>query len=99
VSVGYRSYGRFKYFDAALIPHRDVVPWLREIRTLRANPMSDELGMILCLLPGPAVMSQDVVSAKRPSQIKEKPLHGPHNATAHPTFLMFQAISMGGLEK
>jgi hypothetical protein len=79
--------GRLVDFRAVLVPDQDIIAALSESRLLGANPVGDELGVILCFLPGTALMSPDVMRRKFPGQIEEKPLHAKRNADADPLFL------------
>jgi hypothetical protein len=79
--------GCFEYFSAAIVPDGDVVSRLRKGGPLHSNPMGDEFSVVLRFLPGPALMSQDVVSRQLDGKVKEEPLHKSPNAPQPPAFL------------
>lgn len=66
--------------NAQLVSNHDAVSSFRKTWSLGSNPMSDETGVLLGFLLGPAFMSQEVTGRKLSYQVKEKPLHGLENA-------------------
>jgi hypothetical protein len=68
--------GRFKYLNAAVVSHRNIIPGPGETRPFGSNPMGNEAGVPLGLHVGRTIVPHEIMGGQVTSKVKEKSLHG-----------------------